>query len=164
MMKRALLSLSVIFLVLSFGFFGQTSGTKVRILPFKIWKQKKIDEAKTVVAELKRQNKKTIQGKAQVKSDNQDDEDKQGSIQQLSQAELNLGVARELSANDYFLLYVSPQFKNNNEALVQAARALSPRDIADILEAYQKRLQTTDISTNTSDAEADIQEKSPQSP
>jgi len=164
MMRRLLLSFSVIFLILGIGPSGQASGTKSWILPFKIWKQKKIDEAKTVVAELKRQNKKTIQGKAQVKSDNQDDEDKQGSIQQLSQAELNLGVARELSANDYFLLYVSPQFKNNNEALVQAARALSPRDMADILAAYQKRLQATDISANTTEDEADIQEKSPQSP
>jgi hypothetical protein len=140
-MKCALLVFSIIFFVLGFGPMGQASSSKARILPFKVWKQKKIDEAKTVVSELKHH-------KSQIKTETSEDDEKQDAAQQLSQAELNLGVARELSANDYFLLYVSPQFKNNNDALVQAARALSPRDMADILVAYQKRLQTPDISNN----------------
>lgn len=170
-MKSALLAFSIIFLILGSGNFSQASMTKARILPFKVWKQKKIDEARTVVAELKRQNKKNLLVRGQIKADGQDDEEKQDSAQQLSQAELNLGVARELSANDYFLLYVSPQFKNNNEALVQAARALSPRDMADILIAYQKHLQTSDISNNASSPdtqatgdETSNQEKTTKSP
>lgn len=164
-MKRVLLSLTVLLFVSGFGH-SSLGGTKVRILPFKVWKQKKIDEAKAVVAELKHQNKKL----SQIKSDSQEDDEKQDTAQQLSQAELNLGVVRELSANDYFLLYVSPQFKSNNEAFVQAAKALTPRDMADILAAYQRHLQPVDISGGEAmehgepGDEAGIQEKTAKSP
>jgi hypothetical protein len=120
---------------------------KPRILPFKVWKQKKIDEAKSVVLELKHDRRKQSQVKNEDNSEDQQDE-----AQKLSQAELNLGLTKELSANDYFLLYVSPQFKGNSEALTQAAKTLSPKDMADILNAYQKKLQATSDSYNGSDA------------
>jgi len=63
-MKCTLLGLSVILLVVGFSLSGQTSPAKVHILPFKVWKQKKIDEARTVVSELKRH-------KSQIKNDSE---------------------------------------------------------------------------------------------
>jgi len=132
------LSLTIILatLLTAFSVSQASVSNKSKILPFKVWKQKKVDEAKSVVSELKRQSKKF----GQVKSEGNLDE-KEEVQQKLSQASLNLGLARELSANDYFLLYVSPQFKGSGEALIQAAKTLTPKDMADILLAYQQQLQ-----------------------
>jgi hypothetical protein len=140
-MRGSFFLTSILALSLVSGILPKAYGSvnKPKILPFKVWKQKKIDEAKTIVLELKHESKKL----SQVKSDDQDDE-KEEIVQKLSQANLNLGVARELSANDYFLLYVAPQFKGSNEALIEAAKTLSAKDMADILLAYQKRIQSGD--------------------
>jgi len=159
-MKRVLLGIFTI--VLFFGISeGGIAGSSFRILPFKVWKQKKIDEAKAVVAELKRKIKKLSQVKI---DDGQGDE----TTQELSQATLNLAVMKELSANDYFLLYVSPQFKSDNDALLQAAKTFSAHDMADILLAYQKRLQAAEVtpSVEATDPgeEANFQEKTAKSP
>jgi hypothetical protein len=122
--------------------FASANTNKVRVLPFKVWKTKKIDEAKSIVAEFKRQQRQVSQG-----SENEDE--KQELAQKLSQSQLNLAVAKELSANDYFLLYVSPQFKDNPSAFLEAAKTLSAKDTAEILGAYQKRLQASDANDDT---------------
>jgi hypothetical protein len=153
---RALFVFLILLMTVGIGQPGLAS-LKPRILPFKVWKQKKIDEAKAVVLELKHDHRK----QTQVKSSEDGGDEPQDEAQKLSQAELNLGLTRELSANDYFLLYVSPQFKGNTEALAQAAKTLSPRDIADILSAYEKKLQASD-SYNGSDAPATPADESPQ--
>ncbi|CAM5999563.1 unnamed protein product [Sphagnum balticum] len=124
----------IVFLIF-FSFGNQiTAATKPHILPFKVWKQKKIDEARAIEAELKYQSHKNL-----------DDDAKQDLNQKISQAGLNVGVMKDLSANDYFLLYVAPQFKDNDEALIQAAKTLSPRDVVDILNAYQRKLQSPEV-------------------
>jgi hypothetical protein len=133
--------LVIIFLTLitlSFATFVEGS-TKVHILSYKVWKQKKLDEAKSIVASLKKEEKR----QSQVKDAETDDKEDLSS--KITQAEVNLGVAKELSANDYFLLYVSPQFKDNKDALLQAAKTLSSKDMAEILNAYQKKLSTPEI-------------------
>jgi len=73
--------------------------------------------------------------------------DSDSSKTRVSQAEINLTVSRDLSANDYFVLYLLPQFKDNKEALVQAARHLSPKEVAEILEAYEKILENSESSS-----------------
>ena len=134
---RHLLIVVLAFLVAvpSVGFAQRT-----KILTFKVWKQKKIDEARSIVNELKREGKK---------------DDK------LDQAQANLDVAKDLSANDYFVLYLSPQFRDNHDAFVQASKALSPRDMADIMGAYQKRLSTTDVSPEVYGAKSTLDLDSP---
>jgi len=140
--------------ILSFGLAQQSSANfKTKILPFKVWKQKKIDEAKAIVSELRHDRKKT-----QVKPSEDLTDEQQEQAQKLSQAELNLGLVKELSANDYFLLYVAPQFKGNSEALTQAAKTLSPRDMADILSAYQKRIQTSDSYSESETPPAPVED------
>ena len=140
--------LIIVISVFSFSFTA-AANTHVHILTYKVWKHKKIDEALSVVNELNRELKKM----SNVKDDGAL-EDRADLNHQKTQAELNLGVAKELSANDYFVLYVAPQFKDNVEALGQAAKNLSPKDVADILSAYQKRLQAGEAygaKTNTGD-------------
>jgi hypothetical protein len=132
---------------------------KPRLLPFKVWKQKKIDEAKAVVMELKHDRKK----QTQVKLPEEQVDDQQDNSQKLSQAELNLGLTKDLSANDYFLLYISPQFKGNTEALIRAAKTLSPRDMADILSAYQRKIQASD-TYNGSDSPPPPSDDTPEIP
>jgi hypothetical protein len=97
------------------------------VLAFKVWKQKKIDEAQAYTVEIKREIKQATDQSATQKH-------------KLAQAEVNLKVSRDLSANDYFVLYLTPQFKDDNEALIQASKHLTPKDFADILRAYQKTL------------------------
>lgn len=140
-MKRVFFrALVTCFLIVALGGVSAfASSSHSHILPFKVWKQKKIDEAKAVVSELKREMRKV----PNIKVD--EDEDQMTLGHRMTQAELNLGVVRELSANDYFVLYVSPQFKGNAEALSEAAKKLSPKDVADILSAYEKRLQAPEV-------------------
>ena len=149
-MKSCLLTFLLIF---TLG--GAAHGaTHSHVLTFKIWKHKKIDEAMSVVSELKREIRKMSNTKDQAT-----EEDRQDLLHQKTQAELNLGVARELSANDYFVLYVAPQFKDNAEAMGQAAKNLSSKDVADILAAYQKRLEP-----GNSDGEPNLALEPPASP
>jgi hypothetical protein len=131
----------LLIMVITFTFFGAPghAAQKSRILPFKAWKHKKIDEAKSIVSELRRESRRI----GAIRD--ADDENRDTLGHRISQAELNLGVARDLSANDYFVLYVAPQFKDNMEAFTEAAKSLSAKDMAEILSAYQKRLQPVDV-------------------
>lgn len=138
-MKNLLLILTAILLALP-----APASPKARILPFKVWKQKKVDEAKSIVNDLKREMKK-ISGAKTI----DEEENKEDIVRKLYQAELNLGVVKELSANDYFVLYVTPQFKNSPDVLNQAAKTLKAKDVADILSAYQKKLQAPDVLVKT---------------
>ena len=138
-MKTVIFSLfaAFTFSILSLGVVSNasaqnSSGLEIHVLPFKVWKQKKIDEAIANVSEIKREVK-----NASEQIDHQ--------IHQVEQAEINLNVARDLSANDYFVLYLTPKFKGNREALIQASKHLSVKDFADIMAAYQKALETDDI-------------------
>ncbi|MDZ4676499.1 MAG: hypothetical protein SGI74_03230 [Oligoflexia bacterium] len=110
------------------------------MLSYKVWKQKKITDSQALLTELKKEIRKYNNPK------NPEEEEYLSSLNlRLSHAELNWGVIQELSANDYFLLYLAPQAKNNYEALKSAAKTLSPSDMADILEAYQRKLQAPEL-------------------
>ena len=123
---------------------AESSPSKIRILPYKMWKQKKIDEAKSVVEEFKRDIRRSTHVRNEI-----DEEEVAVKRRKLSQAEINMGVAKELTANDYFVLYVSPQFKDDTDALQQAAKHLSAKDVAEILNGYQKTIQSAGNNLNT---------------
>lgn len=111
---------------------ASTDITDTHVLSFKVWKQKKIDEARSNVTETKKKIK---------NSESHSDSFKQ----ELVQSEVTLKVAQDLSANDYFLLYIVPRFPDNPQALVQASKHLSAKDFADILRAYQKTLEGGEV-------------------
>src|SRR5437868_3985620 len=106
-MKRVLFL--IIILTVPLPAFSQTKDNL--LLPFHGWKLKKLNEAKSIALELKRELKKT---KAQ-KSD--DDEDTKAVEKRAQQADQNVLLAKDLSANDYFVLYVYPVFGNQKDAL-----------------------------------------------
>ena len=54
----------------------------------------------------------------------------------IEQARMNLEIARDLTVNDYLLVYLS-QFKSR-DILIDVARRMPPEDVADLLQAYQK--------------------------
>lgn len=62
--------------------------------------------------------------------------------QRLQQARLNLEIAQEFGINDYYLLYLS-QFKNKS-AFVEAARKLSPEEIADLMYSFRRPIGVSD--------------------
>jgi hypothetical protein len=58
--------------------------------------------------------------------------------QRLDQAKLNVELNQELTIQDYFVLYLS-QFKNR-DAFLEAAKKLSPDEMAEIMMAYKKEI------------------------
>ncbi|HEX4923255.1 MAG TPA: hypothetical protein VFV50_04185, partial [Bdellovibrionales bacterium] len=60
----------------------------------------------------------------------------------LRQAKTNVAIAQELTPNDYFILYLSPKYRNNARALEVAARFMSRQELAEILVGYSNHLQS----------------------
>lgn len=54
----------------------------------------------------------------------------------IEQARMSLEIARDLTVNDYLLIYLS-QFKSR-DILVDVARRMPPEDVAELLLSYQK--------------------------
>ena len=124
-----------VLLMAMIGFSSQIWATpKARVLPFAVWKQKKIDEAQSLVTSYRVEVKKASlykrldsEGLAEIKK-------------KLYHAELNVGLMKELSGNDYLVLYVYPQFGSRPDALASAAKSLKNSDMVDILTAYHERV------------------------
>jgi hypothetical protein len=102
-------------------------GNETSVLSYKAWKLKKVDEAQASLLDLK--------------SEPSSQKD------YVEQALRNVKLAKSLSPNDYFLLYLSPQFHDNEVAYAQAAKHLSPIELAEILVAYQKNLERDSASS-----------------
>ncbi len=128
--------------VMAFFFAAPVKAASTPLLSYKVWKLKKVDEAKSIVVELEHQMKKINNARF---TETAVEEDKASVERKLFQAKLNLEVIRGLSANDYFVLYVAPLFKDDPHALLKAAKTLSPKEVADILGAYQKKLSSPEV-------------------
>jgi hypothetical protein len=61
--------------------------------------------------------------------------------EQLKTAKNNLQIAQELNAQDYFVLYLSPNFQNNAQAFALAVQNMDSQDVAQILLAYNKLIE-----------------------
>ena len=68
-------------------------------------------------------------------------------FQKYQQAQLNLQIVQELTISDYFALYLS-QLKDHS-MMLDAARKLSPDEIADLLAAYQKAISSVTSASNS---------------
>ncbi len=58
---------------------------------------------------------------------------------ELSQAQFNLEVVKDLSVKDYFILYLSKQ-ENRQEAYRIAATKLEPSELAELMSAYEQSM------------------------
>ncbi len=125
---------------LTFLFSLLVMGSESTVITFKTWKSKKIDEATSIVIDLKSK----IRALENTKMRPPYQDENEGSVaRKLSQAQFNLALTKELSANDYVMLYLNPFFSANHAAVLRAAKSLNPKDVADIIEAYQNKLSST---------------------
>ncbi len=131
-----------------------SQSAQAEVLGFRAWKNQRIEDAK---AALERTNvessgeKKTPAARAvEVRTNNSLMQVKKASKAEsrISQAKVNLELATEFSINDYFVLYLSQQ--DSPEAIPEAAKKMSPEEVAELMLAYKKRLETNhaDIGLN----------------
>lgn len=105
------------------------STTQAQVLTFKNWKALQILESEQA---LKRVNN-------AAKTENHAD--------QLYQALLKLELSKELTINDYFIVYLS-RHNDGKSAIMKAAKKMSPEETATLLLAYRSNLQEkTESST-----------------
>lgn len=103
------------------------ANAETSVVGFQSWKSARVDEARNALEKL--------QDAVSAKDKKLKNKPVDPKVQQ---AQVGVAIAQELTVNDYFLLYLR-QFKHK-EALVEAAKKLSPDEIADLLIAYQKHL------------------------
>lgn len=117
---------------------------KPELLSFKVWKTMRVDEAKANLERIQIEATRIQAGvinvdtrgiKSGVRS-------RQKIEQEISQAKMNVEINQDLTVNDYFILYLG-QFQGP-EALVEAAKKLSPEEIAELLGAYRRHLTGPD--------------------
>lgn len=118
---------------------------QAEVVGFQAWKTNRVDEARINLEKL--QNDKTVPPLAIAPKQSQKPESRLQVSQKsargdfkIQQAQTNLELARELTVNDYFVLYLS-QLKSR-DAFVEAARKLSPEEMADLMMSYQKHLSS----------------------
>jgi len=120
---------------------------RAEVVGFQAWKANRVEEARAGLEKL--QNDKTVPPLATVPKQSQGAKSEsrlqvsQKSVRsdfKIQQAQTNLELARELTVNDYFVLYLS-QFKSR-DAFVEAAKKLSSEETADLMMSYQKHLSS----------------------
>lgn len=122
---------------------SQAEARGVRVLSFKVWKQKKINEAKAVMRR-KRQEARRLRVYAS-------DEDLREEAQKaLAQSLINVDVAKELTSHDYLVLYVFPNFQGNRKAIRAAVKSLNSWQMADIISNYRSQMRRNKIEDETS--------------
>ncbi len=99
------------------------------VIYFKDWKKTEVLKAQTEVFKLE-----SIEKNNPLRFGPDEQE-------QLKQARSNLQIAQELNAQDYFVLYLSPNFQNNAEAFAKAVQNMEPQEVAQILLAYNKLIE-----------------------
>lgn len=156
MFKQAMVSILVILMN------GAIASAQVSVLGFQAWKTSRQDEARSTLERVQT-GQGSQSGAPSVEGAGSGDKalsskfgpknGEKSSLRlstkadpRLQQARLNLEIAQELTVSDYFVLYLS-QFKDR-EAFVEAAKKLTPEDMADLLMHFKS------ISTENAGPEA----------
>jgi hypothetical protein len=96
------------------------------VVSYKVWKAQKVQQAKNSLSHTQKELKSSSENSA-IKM-------------RLKQAKTNVAIARELTPNDYFVLYLGPKYQGNAKALEVAARFMSRQELAEILVGYSNHL------------------------
>lgn len=131
MTSRFVRALVALFLLT--GAYGQAA---VNIESYQDWKNARIEEAQSQLERLQGKQEKGISGKREARAASGANANSSKLDPKIRQAQENLDLARELTVNDYFLLYLR-QFRER-EAFIEAAKKMTPEEVADLLMAYQK--------------------------
>lgn len=99
------------------------------VVSFKDWKRTKIVESQNTISQLENMEKTTP---AQFGPEEQS---------KLKQARVNLDITKDLNAQDYFVLYLSPRFQNDQRAYIKAVQMMAADEIAQILLGYDKVIE-----------------------
>jgi hypothetical protein len=139
-MVRILIALCMSFVHLATVEAAASEARLPQVVSYSVWKHKKIDESKAKVNDLKHE----------IKRLGHDSENAEGQNlkRQLVQAEESISVAKQLTADDYVLLYLAPNFRENPKMIDKAAKSLSRQDISNILEGYVRRFQGGNAESN----------------
>lgn len=108
--------------------FAQTAIAQ-EVVSFKDWKKGKTAEVQAVISQLENMEK---VAPAQFGQEEQ---------AKLKQARTNLEITKDLNAQDYFVLYLSPRFQNDQQAYTKAVQMMSADEIAQILLGYDKVIE-----------------------
>jgi hypothetical protein len=95
-------------------------------LSFDVWKAKKVAQAKADFNRIKTRL-------AWVKRPLSTSQDRA-----LRNAKLNLEIARSLSSNEYFIVYLTEKFPRDYKVLSDVTKKFSSRDVTEILMEYQR--------------------------
>lgn len=102
-----------------------------QVLSFKAWKNQQVRDAEQTLKKAKIANR------------------KDGAADLLYQALLKVELSKDLTVNDYFLVYLS-RHKDGKGAILQAAKKMSPEETASLLMAYRNSLQqNSELSPQT---------------
>jgi hypothetical protein len=116
------------------------------VLGFRAWKNQRIEDAKSALERTNLEStgeKKAPAAKAiEIRANNSLMQVKKASKAEsrINQAKVNLELATEFTINDYFVLYLSQH--DSPEAIPEAAKKMSPDEVAELMLAYKKRLET----------------------
>lgn len=99
------------------------------VVSFKEWKKAKALESQLAIQQLEVIEKTTP---AQFGPDEQS---------KLKQAKTNLEITKDLNAQDYFVLYLSPKFQNDQQAYTKAVQMMSAEEVAQILLGYDRVIE-----------------------
>jgi hypothetical protein len=108
--------------------FSQTVHAQ-EVVSFKEWKKAKTLETQIVIQQLESLEK---TNPAQFGPEEQS---------KLKQARTNLDITKDLNAQDYFVLYLSPKFQNDQQAYTKAVQMMSAEEVAQILMGYDKVIE-----------------------
>ena len=123
MMKKLL------FVILGFAWMVAQTASAQEVVSFKDWKKSKIAEVQAVISQLEAMER---QAPAQFGQDEQS---------KLKQARTNLDITKDLNAQDYFVLYLSPRFQNDQQAYTKAVQMMSADEVAQILMGYDRVIE-----------------------
>lgn len=99
------------------------------VVSFKEWKKAKITETQSAISQLEGLEK---------SSPNQFGPEEQA---KLKQARTNLEITKDLNAQDYFVLYLSPRFQNDQQSYTKAVQMMSADEVAQILMGYDRVIE-----------------------
>lgn len=118
-------------LLIAFGISWMAAQTVFaqEVVSFKEWKKAKTVESQNVIALLENTEKTSP---VQFGPDEQ---------AKLKQARINLDITKDLNAQDYFVLYLSPHFQSDQQAYTKAVQMMSADEIAQILLGYDKVIE-----------------------
>lgn len=135
----------VLSLFLTLGGLCTPALADIKVVGYQSWKARRILEAQSLYQQVRTEVRVALSS-----ARNRRPENSRRLQERLEQARLNVQIARELSPNDYFVLYVRERRHTNPAAFIQAVERMSNPEVAEILNAYHNQLLKRDLPSETS--------------